>query len=119
MARRELTMGQLAALMRAAAKQVDPASDIKLRTFAQVGVGFMKSEIQGMHAVDTGTMLNSTSAESVSRTTILIGPTVTYAPYVALGTSRMAARPFHINAARKLADRRRTHWRSFTDDLGI
>lgn len=95
-------MGQLASLMISAAKKVDPAVDKGVRKVGQIGVGYMKSEIQAMHAVDTGTMLNSTSAESVGKNTILIGPTVTYAVYVALGTSRMAARPFHIVAARKL-----------------
>ena len=47
-------------------------------------------------------MLNSVSAESVGKDTIFIGPTTNYAAYVALGTSRMAARPFHITSARKL-----------------
>ena len=62
----------------------------------------MKQEIQAMHAVDTGTLLNSTGAESVGKDTILIGPTVVYADYVANGTSRMAARPFHKTSAAKL-----------------
>ena len=55
-----------------------------------------------MHAVDTGTMLNSTQSERAGKA-YLIGPTVSYAPYVALGTSRMPARPFHIAAARRLS----------------
>jgi len=46
-------------------------------------------------------MLNSTTAE-VTAKEALIGPTVDYAVYVALGTSRMAARPFHIHAAKRL-----------------
>lgn len=96
-----MTMGQLASKFSLAATRVKPASDKALATLAQVGVGFVKSEIQGMHAVDTGTMLNSTQAEK-SGDMYLIGPTVTYAPYVALGTSRMPARPFHIAAARRL-----------------
>lgn len=98
-----ITMGQLASRFAVAATKVDPVSDQKLRMLSQVGVGYVKSSIQQMHAVDTGTMLNSTQAERINKTTYLIGPTVTYAPYVALGTSRMAARPFHIAAARKLA----------------
>lgn len=97
-----ITMGQLAARFAVAASKVQPVSDQKLRTLAQLGVGYVKSEIQDMHAVDTGTMLNSTTAEQAGRGTYLIGPTVSYAPYVALGTSRMQARPFHIVAARKL-----------------
>lgn len=97
-----ITMAQLASKFAAAAKRVDPVSDQKLRTLVEVGKGHVKSEIQRVHAVDTSTMLNSTDSEYVGKNTYLIGPTVTYAPYVALGTSRMAARPFHITAARKL-----------------
>jgi len=114
-----MTMGQLASKFLASAGKVNPVSDQQLRTMAQVGVGFVKSEIQSMHAVDTGTMLNSTQAERVSDTTYLIGPTVTYAPYVALGTSRMPARPFHIAAASKLSDQRRKHFRDFSSNLGL
>jgi hypothetical protein len=81
-----------------------------------VGVGLVKSEIQNMHAVDTGTMLNSTQAER-SGDAYYIGPTVTYAPYVALGTSRMAARPFHIVAARKLNQQAKEIFSA--EDLGL
>lgn len=97
-----ITMGQLASRFALASSKVVPVTDEQIRTLAQVGVGLVKSEIQGMHAVDTGTMLNSTTAERASKRTYLVGPTVSYAPYVALGTSRMPARPFHIAAARKL-----------------
>ena len=96
-----ITMGQLAARFSMAASKVQPVTDQQLRTLAQVGVGYVKQEIQNVHAVDTGTMLNSTQAEHAGKAW-LIGPTVSYAPYVALGTSRMAARPFHIYAARRL-----------------
>jgi hypothetical protein len=96
-----ITLGQLAQKFANAANKVTPLKNQKLRTIGQLGVGIMKSEIQGFHAVDTGTMLNSTTME-MSGDSVLIGPTVLYAPYVALGTSRMAARPFHITAARKL-----------------
>jgi len=102
MADKDLSMGQLAALVTAAAKKVDPTIDKNLRVLAQVGVGIMKQEIQRMHAVDTGTMVNSTTAESAGKD-IFIGPTVQYATYVALGTSKMEARPFHITSAKKLA----------------
>ena len=74
----------------------------QLETLAQVGVGLVKREIQNYHAVDTSTMLNSTTAERVGKGTYFIGPTVDYAPYVALGTSRMPARPFHISAMKSL-----------------
>jgi len=110
-------MGQLAALVAAAAKQVDPTADVKLRTLSQVGVGLMKSEIQAVHAVDTGTMLNSTSAESDGKHTIFIGPTVTYAVHVALGTSRSAARPFHVTSAAKLNNEAKDAFSA--EDLGI
>lgn len=97
-----ITMGQLASRLAVAASKVQPVSDQKLRTIAQLGVGYTKDAIQEVHAVDTSTMLNSTTAEQAGRSVYLIGPTVSYAPYVALGTSRMQARPFHLIAARKL-----------------
>lgn len=97
-----ITMGQLASRFAKAATQISPQAEKALAVLAQVGVGYVKQEIQNVHAVDTGTMLNSTDAEQVGKDTYLIGPTVNYAPYVALGTSRMAARPFHITAARRL-----------------
>ena len=95
-------MSQLASRFTVAADQLTPVLEKKLDAFAQVGVGYVKNEIQNMHAVDTGTMLNSTTAEKSGPNLYLVGPTVTYAPYVALGTSRMEARPFHIAAARRL-----------------
>lgn len=98
-----LTMGQLASKMKAAADKADQELDRNLARFVQVGTGVVKRQIQAMHAVDTGTMLNSTTAEKVGDKTYLIGPTVDYAVYVALGTSRMAARPFHIKAANEMA----------------
>lgn len=113
----DMTMADLASKFAKAAQQVDPVTERALRTLAQVGVGYVKSEIQGMHAVDTGTMLNSTDAERVDSTTYLIGPSVGYAPYVALGTSRMVARPFHIKAANRL---KRDAKDLFTaEDLGL
>lgn len=113
----DMTMGQLASKFILAAGKVQPVTDQKLRTLAQVGVGLVKSEIQSMHAVDTGTMLNSTTAERAGKGLFLIGPTVTYAPYVALGTSRMPARPFHIAAARKLQQQARDILNA--EDLGL
>lgn len=98
-----MTMGQLATKLAQAAQKVGPVSERKLDTLAQAGVGLMKREIQNVHAVDTGTMLNSTTAERSGRLEYLIGPTVNYAVYVALGTSRVEARPFHITSAKKLS----------------
>ncbi|QKN87773.1 minor capsid protein [Microbacterium phage Nebulous] len=96
-----ITLGQLAARFQNAASELPQATDQQLRTLGQVGVGYMKQEIQRVHAVDTGTMLNSVTMEVLPKA-VLIGPTVKYAPYVALGTSRMAARPFHLYAAKRL-----------------
>ena len=111
-----ITMGQLASRFLAASREVKPESSKQLKTLAQAGVGLMKKEIQSMHAVDTGTMLNSTTAEMVGPTTCLIGPTVDYAAFVALGTSRVVARPFHIEAAKKLG---RIAKSEFDLDLGV
>ncbi|QXO14482.1 hypothetical protein SEA_JENOS_13 [Microbacterium phage Jenos] len=95
-----ITMGQLASRYQKASSK--PIGSTELKRLAQVGVGLVKKEIQNLHAVDTGTMLNSTTAESQGKDTWLIGPTVDYAVYVALGTSRMRARPFHTRAAKLL-----------------
>lgn len=97
-----ITLGQLADRFAKASQQLPGVMSKEVRTLGQVGVGYMKSEIQNVHAVDTGTMLNSVTMEQAGKDAVLIGPTVKYAPYVALGTSRMAARPFHIYAARRL-----------------
>lgn len=96
-----ITLGQLATRFAQAATALPKVTDQQLRTLGQVGIGYMKEEIQKAHAVDTGTMLNSVTAEQEGKA-VFIGPTVKYAPYVALGTSRMAARPFHIYAAKRL-----------------
>lgn len=97
-----ITMSQLAIRYAAASNKVTPEAKKNLNRLAELGVGHMKRSIQDYHAVDTGTMLNSTTKESSGSNTYLIGPTVHYAPYIALGTSRMPARPFHIKAAQAL-----------------
>lgn len=96
-----ITMGELATRYAQAAPKVTVQSEKELRKFSQVGVGLVKKSIQEFHAVDTSTMLNSTTAEK-NGDTYLIGPTTDYALYVALGTSRMPARPFHTKAAKAL-----------------
>lgn len=98
-----MSLGDLASKFAQAAQQMPGATDRAVESLAKVGEGYMKEEIQAVHAVDTGTMLNSTTVEKVAPKSYLVGPTVKYAPYVALGTSRMAARPFHIRAARRLS----------------
>lgn len=97
-----ISMSQLASRYSAASNKVDGSTNKSLSQLAQVGVGYVKKSIQDYHAVDTGTMLNSTTAERQGQNTYLIGPTVHYATFIALGTSRAAARPFHIKAAAKL-----------------
>ncbi|QIN93836.1 minor tail protein [Microbacterium phage Alakazam] len=97
-----IDLATLSARFHQAATALPRATDEQLRTLAKVGEGYMKQEIQRVHAVDTGTMLNSVTTESAGKNAYLIGPTVKYAPYVALGTSRMAARPFHVYAAKRL-----------------
>lgn len=97
-----ISLSQLASRFAKASKEVTPESQRALRIMSQVGVGLVKREIQAVHAVDTSAMLNSTEAEAQGPKTYLIGPTVDYAAYVALGTSRVAARPFHITAAKAL-----------------
>ncbi|QKY80311.1 hypothetical protein SEA_MERCEDES_11 [Microbacterium phage Mercedes] len=97
-----MSLGDLGAKFMAAAQKMPGATDRQMAALAKVGEGLMKEEIQAAHAVDTGTMLNSTTTERIASSTYLIGPTVKYAPYVALGTSRMPARPFHKRAAKRL-----------------
>ena len=54
-------------------------------------------EITTLGAVDTGRLRGSIS-HAVDGNTVYIGTNVEYAPYVELGTSRMAPRPFLRNA---------------------
>lgn len=97
-----ITMSELATRFAEAAQKMPEVADRAVETLAKVGEGFMKQEIQAVHAVATGTMLNSTTIEKVAPNSYLVGPTVKYAPYVALGTSKMEARPFHTRAATRL-----------------
>lgn len=97
-----ITLSQLATRLAKAADKVPAVTNKELEKMAQVGSGYMKSSIQELHAVDTGTMLNSTTVEKSGDKEYSIGPTVDYAIFVALGTSRMEGRPFHTIAANKL-----------------
>lgn len=98
-----MSMSELASKFHKAAKQADSEMSKEFNRFGQVGVGLMKRTIQEVHAVDTGNMLNSVRMEHEGSDTILIGPTMEYSAFVALGTSRMGARPFHTISAKKLA----------------
>lgn len=113
-----ITIGQLASRYANASRKVTPEASKDLKALAQVGVGLTKREIQNVHAVDTGAMLNSTTSESTGPNGYLIGPTVQYAPIVALGSSRVAARPFHIAAASALNQQAATFGFN-PEDLGI
>ena len=94
-----ITMGQLASLLSQESVQVKSTMSSKLRVFAQLSIGEMKNQIHIYHAVDTGTMLNSVTSDHVSDMEYLIGPTVDYSTFVANGTSRVNARPFHEKTA--------------------
>ena len=60
-------------------------------------------EITIMKAVDTGRLRGSIS-HAVSGNDVYIGTNVEYAPYVELGTHKMAARPFLRNAITKYSE---------------
>lgn len=86
-----------------AASQLPDMVDKTLRAAAQYTVGVMKTEISHVwHAVDTGAMMNSVKAVKEGQHTYLIGPTQHYSGYVALGTSKRAARPFHVSTYNKV-----------------
>lgn len=99
-----MNMAELATHLSHLASAVEDKAEVNLRTLVQMGLGYMKREIQAVHAVDTGTMLNSVTSERSGEHEYEVGPTVDYATYVALGTSRMPARPFHITSAAKLQE---------------
>jgi len=97
-----ITMGQLAQKLTEQAGDLGEQASTVMGVLAQVGVGQVKKSIKAYKAIDTGTMLNSTTADGSGTGPYLIGPTTNYAAFVALGTSRMAARPFHLTAAELL-----------------
>lgn len=61
------------------------------------------TEITELGAVDTGRLRGSIS-HATDDTSAYIGTNVEYAPYVELGTRKMAARPFLRNAITKYTD---------------
>lgn len=113
-----ITISELASRYASASGKVEQEASKELRAMAQVGTGLVKKAIQDVHAVDTSTMLNSTTAEQAGPNTYLIGPTVPYAAYVALGTSQVAARPFHETAATEL-NKQAEDFGFKPEDLGI
>lgn len=98
-----MELNHLGNLYDKAASQLSDTVDKTLKEAAQYTVGVMKVEISHTwHAVDTGAMLNSVTALRKGQNTYLVGPTQSYSGYVALGTSKMAARPFHISTYNKV-----------------
>lgn len=86
-----------------ASAQLPNTVDKALSEAAQYVAGVMKVEISHVwHAVDTGAMLNSVKAKKDGAHAYLVGPTQSYSAYVALGTSKMAARPFHVSTYNKV-----------------
>lgn len=67
------------------------------------GEGNAVDEITTLGAVDTG-RLRASISHAHDDEAAYIGTNVEYAPYVELGTSRMASRPFLRNAVSKYAD---------------
>ena len=82
--------------------------DAILFAWGEAAEGYAKTECP----VDTGRLRNSiTHGTSESEHAVYIGTNVEYAPYVELGTSRMAARPFlkpavteHTEDFKRIAD---------------
>jgi HK97 gp10 family phage protein len=80
-------------------RELDRISE-KLDTSARKVLTALAFQVEGeakqLSPVDTGAMRASIFTEVFSRgeNVARIGPTVEYAPYVELGTSKMAAQPF-------------------------
>lgn len=64
-----------------------------LTTIGMLAEGYAKKALTDQKAVDTGRLRNSVSW-AILDDSVYIGTNVEYAPYVELGTSKMAARPY-------------------------
>lgn len=67
-----------------------------IRALTKIGIlaeGYAKKALTDQKAVDTGRLRNSV-AWAILDDSVYIGTNVEYAPYVELGTSKMAARPY-------------------------
>lgn len=73
-------------------------SEAKARALEIIG-GKAESYAKQLCPVDTGNLRNSISHAQQDDNTVVIGTNVEYAPYVELGTVRMAARPYLRPAA--------------------
>jgi HK97 gp10 family phage protein len=83
--------------------QLDERAPIILKAVGIEAQGNAIDEITRLRAVDTGRLRNSMDYK-VNDKTVYIGTNVEYAPYVELGTHKMAARPFLRNAILNYAD---------------
>lgn len=98
-----MELNRLGNLYDKAASQLPNTVDKALAQAAQYVTGVMKIEISHTwHAVDTGAMMNSVKPVKGGKNAYLVGPTQHYSAYVALGTSKMSARPFHISTYNKV-----------------
>ena len=66
--------------------------------------GKAESYAKALCPVDTGRLRNSITHQQYDKDTEIIGTNVEYAPYVELGTHRMAARPYLRPAAEEHGD---------------
>ena len=64
-----------------------------LKTVGLKAEGYAKKNLTAKRAVDTGRLRNSISHQNDSDT-VYVGTNVEYAPYIEMGTSKMAARPY-------------------------
>ena len=87
----------LAADIGNASKEVTAKASVVIRKTGAIAEGIMKVEVP----VDTGALRNSVGVD-YGQLTATIGPTVSYAPYVAFGTRRMAANPYDLRTADRI-----------------
>ena len=80
--------------------ELDSKIPVILEALGIEGEGNAVDEITEMKAVDTGRLRGSIS-HAHDDEAAYIGTNVEYAPYVELGTSKMASRPFLRNAVTK------------------
>lgn len=83
--------------------ELDRRVPIILEALAIEAEGNAVDEITTLGAVDTG-RLRASISHAYDDKYAYIGTNVEYAPYVELGTSRMASRPFLRNAVSKYID---------------
>lgn len=74
-------------------KLFEKATDAALEKIGLSAEGYAKREITKQKAVDTGRLRNSISHDTDGKD-VYIGSNVEYAPYVEMGTKKMAARPY-------------------------